>query len=86
MIDATADDHAFPPALAALWCVRSGRPLVEQPDGGRGARANDGRPHPVLTALAERHATTPRRATRDIGAAARAEFPASSEDIDALCR
>ncbi|MDH6553203.1 hypothetical protein M2162_007300 [Streptomyces sp. SAI-041] len=102
--------------LAALWCVRPGRPRAEQPvvflgsEGERGVVAAnlsdflwvladgpgpmevveheryDGRPDPALTALAERHATTPRRATRDIVTAARSGFPAFSEDIDALCR
>jgi hypothetical protein len=45
--------------------------------------------HPALaelTALAERHATTPRRPAAEIIAGARAEFPAFVEDLDALCR
>ncbi|KUM87423.1 MULTISPECIES: hypothetical protein [Streptomyces] len=46
----------------------------------------DARPNPVLTELAERHASTPRRSTRDIVTAARSEFPTFSEDLDALCR
>ncbi|MBH1936195.1 SMI1/KNR4 family protein [Streptomyces sp. AV19] len=44
------------------------------------------RPDAALAALAERHATTPRRAAREIIAEARAEFPTFAEDIDALCR
>lgn len=102
--------------LAALWCVRPGRPLVEQPvvflgsEGERGVVAAnlsdflwvladglgplevvdfeqyEGRPSATLTALAERHATTPRRTTRDIVTTVQAEFPTFSEDIDALCR
>ncbi|CAM5688043.1 SMI1/KNR4 family protein OS=Streptomyces canus OX=58343 GN=AQI96_38090 PE=4 SV=1 [Streptomyces canus] len=102
--------------LAALWCVRPGQPLVEQPvvflgsEGERGVVAAnlsdflwvladglgplevvdfeqyEGRPSATLTALAERHATTPRRTTRDIVTTAQAEFPTFSEDIDALCR
>lgn len=48
--------------------------------------ADASRPDAALTALAERHATTPRRPARDILAEARAEFPAFAEDIDALCR
>ncbi|MFE7167961.1 SMI1/KNR4 family protein [Streptomyces sp. NPDC057616] len=46
----------------------------------------EGRPDPALAALAERHATTPRRTAREIVAEAQAEFPAFSDDIDALCR
>lgn len=102
--------------LAALWCVRPGRPLAEQPvvflgsEGERGVVAAslsdflwvladglgpmevveyeqyEARVNTALTDLAKRHATTPRRSTRDIVTAARAEFPAFSEDIDALCR
>ncbi|MEU5366439.1 SMI1/KNR4 family protein [Streptomyces sp. NPDC005925] len=44
------------------------------------------RPHAALTALAERHATTPRRPARAVIAEARAEFPTFAEDIEALCR
>ncbi|MFI8302766.1 SMI1/KNR4 family protein [Streptomyces sp. NPDC085927] len=47
--------------------------------------ADESRPDAALTALAERHATTPRRPARDILAEARAEFPTFTEDIDALC-
>lgn len=102
--------------LAALWRVRSGRPLVEQPvvfmgsEGACGVVAGDlsdflwvladgigpmeaveyddpsGRPDPVLTSLAERHATTPRRPAREIARGARAEFPAYVRDIEDLCR
>lgn len=48
--------------------------------------ADESRPDTALTALAERHATTPRRPARDILAEARAEFPTFAEDIEALCR
>jgi hypothetical protein len=102
--------------LAALWCVRPGRSLAEQPvvflgsEGERGVVAAnlsdflwvladgvgpleivefgryEGRPNPMLAELAERHATTPRRAAREIIAEAQAEFPAFSEDLDELCR
>ncbi|MEU6057895.1 SMI1/KNR4 family protein [Streptomyces sp. NPDC047097] len=105
--------------LAALWCVRPGRGLAEQPvvflgsEGERGVVAgslsdflwvladgygpmevvehgigdgDDQRPNPELEAIAGRHATTPRRPAREIVAAARAEFPAFAEDLDALCR
>ncbi|MER6676751.1 SMI1/KNR4 family protein [Streptomyces sp. NPDC000983] len=102
--------------LAALWCVRPGRPLVEQPvvflgsEGARGVVAgslsdflwvladgigpmeaveyddHSGRPHAALTALAERHASTPCRAAEAVVAGARAEFPTYARDIDALCR
>ncbi|WP_330284555.1 SMI1/KNR4 family protein [Streptomyces sp. NBC_00588] len=46
----------------------------------------EGRQDAALTELAERHATTPRRTAREIVTEARAEFPAFSDDIDALCR
>ncbi|MEU2112751.1 SMI1/KNR4 family protein [Streptomyces sp. NPDC019507] len=104
--------------LAALWCARPGRPLAEQPvvfmgsEGERGVVAGnlsdflwvlaDGigpleavefgervaRPNadPRLAALAERHATTPRRPAGQIIDEAAAEFPTFSDDIDALCR
>ncbi|CAM5500775.1 SMI1/KNR4 family protein [Streptomyces pilosus] len=102
--------------LAALWSVRPGRPLTEQPvvflgsEGERGVVAGnlsdflwmlaDGcgpwealfhedrkpRPDAALTALAERHAVTPRRPARTVVAEARAEFPTFAEDIEALCR
>nr|WP_149551727.1 SMI1/KNR4 family protein [Streptomyces marokkonensis] len=44
------------------------------------------RPDATLTALAERHATTPGRSARAVIAEARAEFPTFTADIDALCR
>ncbi|KAB2974099.1 SMI1/KNR4 family protein [Streptomyces sp. SS1-1] len=102
--------------LAALWLVRPGRPLVEQPvvfmgsEGEVGVVAGnlsdflwmlaDGcgpmeavqfgvgepRPDAALTALAERHATTPRRPAQVVVDEARAEFPTFAEDIEALCR
>ncbi|MGW7278884.1 SMI1/KNR4 family protein [Streptomyces sp. NPDC054844] len=46
----------------------------------------EARPDPTLTALAERHATTPRRPAADTIAEARAAFPAFTEGIEALCR
>ncbi|MFJ6408336.1 SMI1/KNR4 family protein [Streptomyces hydrogenans] len=102
--------------LAAVWCVRPGRPLVEQPvvflgsEGERGViagnlsdflwvladgygpaevvmyGAGDTRPGTALAALAEEHATTPRRSVREIVAGAREEFSSFSDDLDALCR
>ncbi|MFC8221319.1 SMI1/KNR4 family protein [Streptomyces sp. NPDC057362] len=44
------------------------------------------RPDPALTALAERHATTPRRPAADIVKEARAAFPTFAEALWALCR
>lgn len=44
------------------------------------------RPDPALTALAGRHATTPRRPAHAVVTGARAEFPAFAEDVRALCR
>ncbi|MGI5452272.1 SMI1/KNR4 family protein [Streptomyces sp. CA-249302] len=46
----------------------------------------EGRPNTALTDLAQRHATTPRRTAREIVTEAQTEFPAFSDDIDALCR
>lgn len=65
-----------------LWMLADGcGPLEAVPDEDRELR-----PDAALTALAERHATTLRRPTRDIIAEARAEFPTFDEDIDELCR
>ncbi|MFG2715566.1 SMI1/KNR4 family protein [Streptomyces goshikiensis] len=102
--------------LAAIWCVRAGAPLAEQPvvfmgsEGETGVVAGDlsgflwlladgfgpmeaseyaerpARPDASLTALATRHATSPRRPAQEIIAAAGAEFPSFEEDLDALCR
>ncbi|MFD0276989.1 SMI1/KNR4 family protein [Kitasatospora sp. NPDC127111] len=102
--------------LAALWLVRPGRPLAEQPVVFLGSEGESGlvagnlsdllwvladgfgpleaavdderepRPAPALADLAERHATTPRRAAREIIAEAKAEFATFSDDLDALCR
>ncbi|MFD0154428.1 SMI1/KNR4 family protein [Streptomyces sp. NPDC055721] len=102
--------------LAAIWCVRPGRPLDEQPvvfmgsEGERGLVAGnlsdflwvlaDGfgpmqaalyverepRPDSALAELAARHASTPRRAAREIVTEAQAEFVTFSEDLDELCR
>ncbi|MBO0518308.1 SMI1/KNR4 family protein, partial [Streptomyces beijiangensis] len=47
---------------------------------------HESRPDAALTALAERHATTPRRPARDIITEACTEFPTFAEDIDELCR
>ncbi len=44
------------------------------------------RPDPVLTALAERHATTSRRPARQLIEEAGAQFPAFEDDLMALCR
>ncbi|MCW8379524.1 SMI1/KNR4 family protein [Streptomyces justiciae] len=101
---------------AALWCVREGHQLADQPvvflgsEGETGVVAGnlsdflwvlaDGfgpleatlfptrapRPNAHLTALAHRHATTPRRSAHAIFAAARAEFPTFDEDMEQLCR
>ncbi|MFD0262619.1 SMI1/KNR4 family protein [Kitasatospora indigofera] len=102
--------------LAALWCVRPGRPLADQPvvfvgsEGESGVVAGslsdflwvladgfgpleaaleegrEARPDAVLTAVAERHATTPRRPAGLIIAEARAEFPTFTEELQDLCR
>ncbi|MEU3370112.1 SMI1/KNR4 family protein [Streptomyces sp. NPDC006711] len=44
------------------------------------------RPDAALTALAEQHATTPRRPARDIITEARTEFATFAADLDDLCR
>ncbi|MEU9701104.1 SMI1/KNR4 family protein [Streptomyces sp. NPDC047981] len=102
--------------LAAIWWVREGRPLDEQPvvfmgsEGERGVVAGnlsdflwvladgfgpmeaalhehrEARPDVELEALAERHATTPRRGGREIITQAQGEFPSFSDDLDELCR
>ncbi|MFF9013709.1 SMI1/KNR4 family protein [Streptomyces sp. NPDC014870] len=46
----------------------------------------EARPDAELGALAERHATTPRRGAREIIGEVRAEFPSFSDDLDELCR
>ncbi|MFH8754712.1 SMI1/KNR4 family protein [Streptomyces atroolivaceus] len=43
-------------------------------------------PDELLTRIAERHATTPRRTAEEVVTAARAEFPSFKEDVYALCR
>jgi hypothetical protein len=68
-----------------LWVVADGvgpleSVLYEAPEPRPDA------PRSEYTALAERHATTPRRPARDIIAEARAEFPTFTEDLDELCR
>lgn len=102
--------------LAALWCVRAGRPLAEQPVvfmgsegecglvagdlsgflwvladgfGPREAALHEEReacPDAALTAIAERHATTPRRPAREIITEAQAEFATFEDDLFELCR
>ncbi|MFI6937822.1 SMI1/KNR4 family protein [Streptomyces sp. NPDC050418] len=102
--------------LAAIWLVRPGRPLTEQPivfagsEGEVGVVAGnlsdflwvladgfgpreaalyaqrEARPDAELGALADRHATTPRRPGRDLIDEAKAEFPTFEEDLMALCR
>ncbi|MEU9374491.1 SMI1/KNR4 family protein [Streptomyces sp. NPDC048255] len=102
--------------LAAVWCVRAGRPLAEQPvvflgsEGECGVVAGDlsgflwvladgfgpreaalhaereARPDAALTAIAERHATTPRRPAREIITEAQAEFATFEDDLFELCR
>ncbi len=65
-----------------LWVLADGTgPLEAVLYDEHGAR-----PDPALTALAERHATTPRRPAADIITEARAAFPAFAEDIEELCR
>jgi len=46
----------------------------------------DVRPDAVLTALAERHATTPRRPAQEIITEAKAQFASFAADLDELCR
>lgn len=65
-----------------LWMLADGYGPFEAVMYG----ADKSRPDAALTALAERHAITPRRPAHDILAEARAEFPAFAENIDALCR
>ncbi len=65
-----------------LWVLADGLGPLEVVD----FEQYEGTPSETLTALAERHATTSRRTTRDIVTTARAEFPTFSEDIDAFCR
>ncbi|MGY6018809.1 SMI1/KNR4 family protein [Streptomyces spinosirectus] len=65
-----------------LWVLADGVGPLEVVEFER----YEGRPDPALTELAGRHAATPRRTAREIVAEARAEFPAFSDDIDALCR
>ncbi|SDL77506.1 SMI1/KNR4 family protein [Streptomyces wuyuanensis] len=104
--------------LAAIWFARPGRPAADQPvvfmgsEGERGVVAGnlsdflwvladgigpleavefgerEARPNadPGVAAVAERHATTPRRPAGQIIDGAGAEFPTFSDDIDALCR
>uniref|UniRef100_A0AAU2JQL5 SMI1/KNR4 family protein n=1 Tax=Streptomyces sp. NBC_00049 TaxID=2903617 RepID=A0AAU2JQL5_9ACTN len=102
--------------LAAVWCVREGRPLAEQPvvfmgsEGEVGVVAGDlsgmlwvladgfgpreaalykereARPDAALAAIAERHATGPRRPALEIITEAQAEFASFEEDLDELCR
>ncbi|CAL9613765.1 hypothetical protein SUDANB120_05703 [Streptomyces sp. enrichment culture] len=65
-----------------LWMLADGigpREAVEYDDPA-------GRPDAELAALAERYSTTPRRAAREVVAAARAEFPSYADDVTALCR
>ncbi|MFJ4779355.1 SMI1/KNR4 family protein [Streptomyces sp. NPDC088762] len=102
--------------LAAIWRVRPGRPLAEQPvvfmgsEGEVGVVAGDlsgllwvladgfgpreaalhrereARPDAVLSEIAARHATSPRRPAREIITEAQAEFASFEEDLDELCR
>lgn len=46
----------------------------------------EARPDAALAEIAERHATTARRATREIITEAQAEFATFHQDLDALCR
>ncbi|MEQ6027718.1 SMI1/KNR4 family protein [Streptomyces salinarius] len=63
-----------------LWLLAHGMSPAEADD------ERPERPDPELTALAERHATTPRRPAADIVKEARAAFPTFAEDLWALCR
>ncbi|MCX2927284.1 SMI1/KNR4 family protein [Streptomyces sp. NEAU-W12] len=65
-----------------LWMLADGYGPLETVLFG----VDESRPDAALTALAERHATTPRRPARAIITEVRAEFPAFAEDIAALCR
>ncbi|MFJ3496401.1 SMI1/KNR4 family protein [Streptomyces sp. NPDC086091] len=65
-----------------LWVLAEGagpKEVVEYP-------GLDTRPHAALTALAERHAGTPRRPAAEIVAEARREFATFRDDLYALCR
>lgn len=46
----------------------------------------DARPDAVLTTLAERHATTPRRPAQEIITEAKAQFASFAADLDEFCR
>ncbi|MQY06815.1 SMI1/KNR4 family protein [Actinomadura macrotermitis] len=65
-----------------LWVLADGVGPMEATE----FKAVEGTPNTALTAIAERHATTPRRPARQILAEARAEFPTFSEDLGKLCR
>ncbi|MDQ0599790.1 hypothetical protein QF037_004135 [Streptomyces canus] len=65
-----------------LWVLANGTGPMEAVEYDE----HPSRPNALLTALAEAHATTPRRPARTIIAEARAEFPTFSEDIEELRR
>ncbi|WP_406148744.1 SMI1/KNR4 family protein [Streptomyces sp. NBC_01012] len=67
-----------------LWVLADGYGPMEAAEAGADDFASE--PDELLTRIAERHATTPRRTAKEIVTEARAEFPAFSDDIDALCR
>lgn len=65
-----------------LWLLADGFgpfEAVEYPE-------RDPQPHAELTAIAERHARSPRRSAHDVLAAAAKEFPGFQQTIDDLCR
>lgn len=66
-----------------LWMLADGIGPMEAVEYDDHSRR---RPDAVPTSLARRHATTPRRPAHETVAAARAEFPAYAEGIEAVCR
>lgn len=69
-----------------LWVLADGVGPLESVLYGPPESDDADAPRTELTALAERHATTPRRPARTIITEARAEFPTFTEDLDELCR
>ncbi|MEU8703772.1 SMI1/KNR4 family protein [Streptomyces sp. NPDC048565] len=65
-----------------LWVLADGYGPMEAAEGDD----FESEPDELLIRIAERHATTPRRTAQEIVTEARAEFPAFSDDLDALCR
>jgi hypothetical protein len=65
-----------------LWLLAGGFGPYEAVSGADEERA----PNAAFVAFAEKHAQSPRRAAREIVAAARAELPLFEESVRALCR